>query len=66
MDDEPEQDALFYIEGPDEDGRVWICSGQPGEWCHNMGPADKVAEVLTEWLTSIDDGESSFSGTQDE
>ena len=20
MDDEPEQDALFYIEGPDEDG----------------------------------------------
>ncbi len=25
MDDEPEQDALFEIEGPDEDGCVWIC-----------------------------------------
>ena len=66
MDDEPEQDALFYIEGPDEDRCVWICSSQAGEWCHNMGLADKVAEVLTEWLASIGEGESFFSGTQDE
>jgi hypothetical protein len=26
MRDEPEQKALFHIEGPDEDGCVWICS----------------------------------------
>ena len=26
--DAPEQQALFEIEGPDEDGRVWICSAQ--------------------------------------
>ena len=24
MEDEPGQDALFYLEGPDEDGCVWI------------------------------------------
>ena len=48
MEEEPEQEALFYIEGPDEDGRVWICSADmPGQWCHNLGPADKVAEVLS-------------------
>ena len=48
MDDEPEQDALFYLEGPDEDGCVWICSADlPGQWCHNLGPANKVAELLS-------------------
>ncbi len=67
MDDEPEQDALFYIEGPDEDGCVWICSAEAqGQWCHNMGPADKVAEVLSQWLASIDDGERDYRDTQDE
>jgi len=67
VDDGPEQDALFYIEGPDEDGCVWICSADvPGQWCHNMGPADKVAEVLSQWLASIDDGKNSFQVTQDE
>ena len=25
-----------------------------------LGPADKVAEVLSQWLASIDDGESVF------
>ena len=31
MDDEPEQDALFYLEGSDEDGCVRICSADmPG------------------------------------
>ena len=59
MDDEPQQDALFYLEGPDEDGCVWICSADvPGQWCHNLGPADKVAEVLSQWLGTIDYGEN--------
>ena len=62
----PQQGALFYIEGPDEDGCVWICSADmPGQWCHNMGPAGKVAEVLSQWLASLDDGES-FQLTHDE
>ncbi len=58
MEGEPEQEALFYIEGPDEDGCVWICSAKAGEWCHNMGPGDKVVEVLSQWLASLDDGEN--------
>jgi hypothetical protein len=56
MDDGPEQDALFYLEGPDEDGCVWICSADmPGQWCHNLGPADNVAQVMSEWLGTIKD-----------
>jgi hypothetical protein len=56
---ELEQDALFQIEGPDEDGCVWICSaGGPEVWCQNLGPAAKVAEVLSGWLGSIDYGEN--------
>jgi hypothetical protein len=56
MDDEPEQDALFYIEGPDEDGCVWIHSASSRDpWTKNLGPAQKAAEVLSEWLGSIDD-----------
>jgi hypothetical protein len=52
---EPEQDALFQIEGPDEDAGVWICSaGGRDVWCQNLGPTEKVAEVLSEWLGSID------------
>jgi hypothetical protein len=62
VDDEPQQAALFEIEGPDEDGCVWICSVQPTDsdswWCQNLGPADKVAEVLSQWLGSIDYGEN--------
>ena len=54
----PQQDALFQIEGPDEDGCVWVCSaGGRNVWCQNLGPAQKVAEVLSEWLRSIDYGE---------
>ena len=52
---EPEQDALFEIEGPDEDGCVWICStAGRDDWCQNFGPRDKVAEVLSQWLGPID------------
>ena len=53
--DEPVQGALFEIEGPDEDGCVWICSvAGRTDWCQNLGPADKVAEVLSGWLGEID------------
>ena len=54
MNDEPQQDALFDIEGLDEDGCVWICSPAGRDWCQNLGPRDKVAEVLSEWLAAID------------
>ena len=51
---ESEQDKLFEIEGPDEDGCVWICSTKgEGDWCQNLGPQDKVAEALFAWLKSI-------------
>ncbi len=47
--DGPEQEALFYIEGPDEDGCVRISSTEAtGGWHHNLGPSDKVAEVLSQ------------------
>lgn len=53
-DDLPPQPALFEIEA-DEDGCVWICSVEGREdWCQNLGPRDKVAEKLSEWLGSID------------
>ena len=53
-DDFPAQQALFDIES-DEDGCVWICSVKgPNDWCQNLGPRDKVAEKLSEWLGSID------------
>ena len=56
VEDNAEQEALFYLEGPDEFGCVCICSADlPGQWCHNLGPADKVAKVLSQWLASIDD-----------
>ena len=67
MDHEPEQGALFYIEGPDERGCVWIHGTNFAyPWSQNLGPADKVAEALSQWLASMDDGESTFAVTQDE
>ena len=45
MNDEPEQGALFQIEGPDEDGCVWICSADGRDvWCQNLGPKKWVVE----------------------
>jgi hypothetical protein len=59
MEDEPEQDALFYIEGSDERGCVWLHGASSRDpWSQNLGPQDKVAEVLSQWLASIDDAES--------
>ncbi len=67
MDDEPEQDALFEIEGPDEDRCVGVCSVKGGDaWCRNLGPTENVKEVLSQWLASIDNGESSFDQPQDD
>ncbi len=55
MHDEPEQDALFYIEGPDERGGVWMHGTSSRDpWAQNLGPRDKVVEVLSQWLASID------------
>ncbi len=59
MDHQPEQKALFQIEGPDEDGCVWICSAEGrAVWCENLGPKDEVAETLSQWLASIGQDEN--------
>jgi hypothetical protein len=51
-------EAPFQLEGPDGDGFVWICSPEGREvWCHNLGPADQVAEVLSRWLAANGYGE---------
>jgi hypothetical protein len=55
---EPEQEALFELQGPDEDGCVWACSSEGRDvWCQNLGPVGKVAEVMSQWLASIDHDE---------
>ena len=52
---EATQDAAFKIQGPDADGFVWICSPEGRDvWCHNLGTEDQAAEVLAQWLGSID------------
>ena len=57
--DGPEQEALFYIEGPDERGRAWMHgTSSKNPWAQNLGPARKVAEVLSQWLASLDDAET--------
>ncbi len=56
--DEPDQEALFELEGPDEDSCVWIVIGK-GEnaLVANLGPREGVATKLADWLASIDFGE---------
>lgn len=52
--DERAQEALFRIEGPDEDGCVWACSIDGKDvWSQNLGPAIKVAEVFLQWLGAV-------------
>jgi hypothetical protein len=54
-DDLPQQGPLFELQGPDEDGCVWICSAEGRDvWCHNLGPKEDAAEVMSQWLGSID------------
>ena len=55
MEDDPAQEALFQLEGPDEDGCVWACSPAGRDvWCQSLGPTEKVADVLARWLEAID------------
>jgi hypothetical protein len=56
---EPEQDALLQIEGPKTAawGSAALAAGTCG--VQNLQPAEKVTEVLSEWLGSIDYGENS-------
>ena len=51
---EPEHEAaLFYIEGPDEHGCVWMHGASSKDpWARNLGPTGKVAELLSQWISS--------------
>jgi len=63
--DEPEQEALFYIEGPDERGCVWMHGTSSRDpWSQNLGPSNKVAEVLSQWLGSIDYDDAATSDAE--
>jgi hypothetical protein len=56
--DEPEQGALFEIEGPDEDACVWLVAGKGADAVVvNLGPREAVATKLADWLAEIDFGE---------
>lgn len=56
--DGPDQEALFYIEGPDERGCVWAHGASSADpWARNLGPQDQVARVLSQWLVSIEHNE---------
>jgi hypothetical protein len=41
------------VRGPDVNGCVWISSTAIIGWQHNLGPADKAAEILSKWLASL-------------
>lgn len=48
-------DPQFELQGPDDNGDVWICSPEGRDvWCHNLGPKEQVAEAMSQWLGSID------------
>ena len=52
--DDPDRDALFYIEGPDERGCVWIHGANSANpWSQRLGPQDRVVHVLSRWLNTI-------------
>jgi hypothetical protein len=54
MENEPEQEGLFTIAGPDQRGRVWIESTSSRDWwTHNLGPHEKAIEVVSRWLASV-------------
>ena len=54
-----DHEALFYIEGPDERGYVWIHGASSADpWARNLGSAGKVADLLSQWLASIDHDEA--------
>ena len=48
---------LFRIQGPDEDGNVWILVEESGKLCRrNLGPCEAEASVMAEWLGQVDCG----------
>lgn len=49
-------DTPFTIEGPDDEGNVWLrfAGSVPPELKLYLGPKDQVAETLSQWLGSID------------
>ena len=50
-----DQDAIFQIQGPDEDGYVWATSSEgPDVWRKNLGPVQDVTIVLRDWLWTVD------------
>jgi hypothetical protein len=54
--DEPALAAKFDIQGPDENGFVWMCHSQtPGSRMY-LGQRASVAEKLCEWLAGIQYG----------
>jgi hypothetical protein len=55
MNDEPEQDAIFEMEGADEDSCVWLLySTDADAVVVNLRPTDAIAPKLTQWLAEID------------
>jgi hypothetical protein len=63
VEDEPEQEALFYIEGPDERGCVWMHGTSSRDpWAQNLGPCRKVVEALSQWLGEIDARDNEAQG----
>jgi hypothetical protein len=56
---------LFSLEGPDDDGCVWISSKAGLEWQHNVGRPDEVAMILSKWLSTVVPVRA-FALTQDE
>ncbi len=60
MEDEPAKRPSSNLQGPDDDGHVWVCSREGRHvWCQNLGPVDKVRVVLAEFLASIEQDEGS-------
>lgn len=53
--DHSKQEPLFAIDGPDNEGCVWIRStAGRGGWRQNLGPKDDVAKILYRWLGTVD------------
>ena len=49
------QGASFKLEGRDEDGCVWLISGEgQGATAINLGPRQTVAGRMADWLAEID------------
>lgn len=65
MTDTDESRVLFAIDGPDDRGNVWMRSWVgPGIWQHNLGPYDKVAEALSDWLAAAQSSADDQSGSK--